>query len=486
MICHFYFAAGPATGRVSVSPTISEASKALAQLRSKINLAPKKTPRGPKPAPGQSGPFRVAAIWPHHEAPLVLTAVGGQQTVIATSFSPISFESILHLPVGRTSSQQGNAPSDVLPRWIFVMPYDAMNRSSKQSGTGGERVLAWEIFAGLIWGEGDKDPRYITTEHAENARFHLPWTSKLKSILAESKAYTPAPPRGIRLLPTTSDDTYLDTVRRIIDDIRRGKFYQINLLRFFQADQAHGWQNLCALMEKQNAPQATLVTQGSRVIASLSPERFIEITQDHQGARLTTWPIKGTAPRFADDPAQDENAGEALSHSEKDRAELRMIIDLMRNDLMQVCESGTVSVVKDGALKRFSHVWHLEGEVCGRLRPDATLETLLNALCPGGSITGAPKIAAMQRIMADEGQSRGYFMGHAFRINYDGSVQSNILIRTLVSDQWMKSARYAAGSGIVIKSDPQAELDEIRAKCAIVTEDQTPEPKNLNQKEAWK
>jgi anthranilate/para-aminobenzoate synthase component I len=77
-------------------------------------------------------------------------------------------------------------------------------------------------------------------------------------------------------------------------------------------------------------------------------------------------------------------------------------------------------------------------------------------------------------------------MGHAFRINYDGSVQSNILIRTLVSDQWMKSARYAAGSGIVIKSDPQAELDEIRAKCAIVTEDQTPEPKGLNQKEAWK
>jgi anthranilate/para-aminobenzoate synthase component I len=442
----------------------------LAKHHAKSNTTSSKPLRTAKGKPGHTGPFRVAAIWPHHNAPLILSAIGGQQTVIATSFSPVSFETIRNLTLGKNPPHPNGATVDQLPRWIFVLPYQELGSITNDNESRGERVLAWEIFAGLIWDRDSLEPRYVTTDDAAHARFHLPVTSALKSILSEAKTYTPQSPNGIHLLPSTSDDTYLDTVRRIMDDIRRGEFYQVNLLRFFYADHAHGWQSLCALMEACAAPQAALFTQGSRVISSLSPERFIEITHDPDGSCIKTWPIKGTAPRFINDPEKDEQSGQALSQSEKDRAELRMIIDLMRNDLIQVCESGSVRVAHDAELKKFSHVWHLEGEVTGRLQPNLKLATLLKAICPGGSITGAPKIAAMKRIQSDEGQPRGYFMGHAFRINYDGSLQSNILIRTLVSDNWMKTARYAAGSGIVIKSDPQAELEEIRAKCAIVTQ----------------
>jgi para-aminobenzoate synthetase component 1 len=146
-----------------------------------------------------------------------------------------------------------------------------------------------------------------------------------------------------------------------------------------------------------------------------------------------------------------------------------MIIDLMRNDLTRVCENDSIEVLSSGELKGFKHVWHLEGHIKGRLSAGQTLRELLSVLCPGGSITGAPKIAAMSRIRADEGQSRGFFMGNFLTINHDGSVRSNILIRTLLSDNWMTSARYAAGSGLVAKSIPEQELLEIITKCAPVT-----------------
>ncbi len=433
-----------------------------------------KSPSGQKstrvtPKSGHSGPFRTAAIWRHQEAPLILTKVGGKQTFIATSFSPVSFEKILDLNIAAEVSSTNDASSGGLPRWLFVVPYETARESLPSKSSSGERVLAWEIFAGLIWDDDATEPRYAEVSGAANARFHLPMKTALKTLLSDASKYHPAPHKGIDLLPSTSDDTYVETVKRLINDIREGAFYQINLLRFFNAPHAHGWENLCALMESNTGPHGTLVTQGSRVIASLSPERFIEINPSASGLHIKTWPIKGTAPRYPDDPKRDQQSAETLSHSEKDRAELRMIIDLMRNDLIQICEPGSVNVTQEAALRKFSHIWHLEGEVTGQLKADQKIQTILQALCPGGSITGAPKIAAMSRIDKDEGQTRGYFMGNVFRINYDGSLQSSIMIRTLVSDNWMNSARYAAGSGIVIKSDPHAELEEIRAKCAVVT-----------------
>lgn len=398
----------------------------------------------------------------------MLTMVGGRQTVIATSFSPVAFESITSTKVTDLSDSTCD-PSIAgdLPRWIVAIPYDYV--TGPQRSENSERPLAWSVKAALVWEAGSDEPRYIERPDAARSRFHLSMKTHLKDLLADAKKYIPGAVKPLSLLPSTSDDSYLESVRGILGDIKAGDFYQVNLLRFFQSPAAHGWQNICALMEMNTGPHGALMTQGSRVIASLSPERFIEINPGPSSTEITTWPIKGTAPRILDDPTKDDANGKNLFESAKDQAELRMIIDLMRNDLTKICAPGTVEVTEPCALKKFQHVWHLEGKIRGTVQPGQTILNLLDSLCPGGSVTGAPKIAAMEKIRSEEGQSRGFFMGHVFRFNHDGSAQSNIMIRTLTSDNWMKTAKFAAGSGLVIKSDPHAELAEIEAKCAVIT-----------------
>jgi anthranilate/para-aminobenzoate synthase component I len=423
-----------------------------------------------------SGPFRVAAAWPHQEMPLILSMMGGKQIVIATSFTPVSFDAIAQTSVNNWKSSATlfgpNVGADdlaELPRWIFAVPYETYAGGKNHAQEGSERPLAWEIKAALIWDEGSSEPRYIARTDCATSRFHLNYKPQIIALLAQAKKWEPPTLRPMTLHGSTSHDTYLDSAREIIEAIARGDFYQVNLLRYFSIAAAHGWDNLCARMESNSGPHGALLTAGSRVIASFSPERFIEVSIRDNKHHISTWPIKGTAPRDASDPLKDLASGAALSDSAKDQAELHMIIDLMRNDLSRICERGTVAVTQSGTLKKFKHVWHLEGEITGELIPAQNLEQILAALCPGGSITGAPKIAAMERIKNDEGQPRGFFMGNLFRINHDGSLQSNILIRTLVSNNWMTSANYAAGSGLVIKSSPEAELLEIQSKCSPVT-----------------
>jgi anthranilate/para-aminobenzoate synthase component I len=447
-------------------------------------------------AASHGGPFSIAACWPHQDMPLVLSMVGGRQIVIATSFTPVSFADLASRPIeewaassvpissttihsaGLGSAGLGSAglgptvdgsPAADLPRWIFVLPYDTYAGHQHEANVPSERPLAWEIRAALVWDELTSEPRYVAREDASTARFHLAVKPQITSLLADAKKWTPPPLQAMALRGGTSDDTYLDSSRKIIESIRRGDFYQVNLLRYFSVDRAHGWDNLCARMEANSGPHGALITAGSRVIASLSPERFIEISPQDGTFKISTWPIKGTSPRFPMDEKKDAASGEALAHSAKDQAELHMIIDLMRNDLTKICGYGTVHANESVKLRKFQHVWHLEGEIAGELTSNQTLGQILTALCPGGSITGAPKIAAMDRIRTEEGQPRGFFMGNVFRINHDGSLQSNILIRTLVSGNWMRSAHYAAGSGLVIKSDPGAELLEIQSKCSPVT-----------------
>lgn len=437
---------------------------------------PTTKPKGTAKPVGHCGPFRVAACWPHQEMPLVLSMVGGKQIVIATSFTPISFDSITNTPITQWKATgdafaPASAATDAadLPRWIFAVPYDTYAGRRDSVGYQSERPLAWEIRAALIWNEGSNEPRYISRTDAPAARFHLPYKSQITSLLSDATKWVPPSLEAMTLHGATSHDTYLDSARDIIEDIGKGNFYQVNLLRYFSIAKAHGWENLCARMESNAGPHGALITAGSRVIASFSPERFIEINPSENQFKISTWPIKGTAARVLTDSAKDAEVGLALSHSAKDQAELHMIIDLMRNDLSRICLPNSVEVLQPGALKEFRHVWHLEGEITGTLKPSHNLDQILTALCPGGSITGAPKIAAMERIRNDEGQTRGFFMGNVFRINHDGSLQSNILIRALLSGNWMKSAQYAAGSGLVIKSSPDAELLEIQSKCAPVT-----------------
>jgi anthranilate/para-aminobenzoate synthase component I len=441
----------------------------------------KSKPPATKPSKGASSPFHVAAVWPHHESPLLLSMVGGEQIFVATSFTPVDFAKLADTSMDRwTTGNEAGLGTPDLPRWLAILPYETFNDISSQTNNP-DRALAWEIHAGIMWKIGGEDPKYHAKSSAKTARFHLD-EQRVKEILKSAREFDLAEPQPLRLTPTTSDETYLDTVQNLIRAISAGDFYQVNLLRYFHASSPSNWQNLCALMHANAGPHGVLMAMGNRIVSSFSPERFIEIKQTGDCAEISTWPIKGTMPRNCLDPDSDTKQGEKLATSTKDLAELHMIIDLMRNDFAKICESESVKVIETSALRKFTQVWHLEGHVTGRLKTSQTLKSILSAVCPGGSITGAPKIAAMRRINLEEGRQRGYFMGNFLRINHDGSLQSNILIRTLVSDNGLRSATYAAGSGLVVKSDPRSELLEINAKCTPITLQQTKltNPKSLD------
>ena len=194
-------------------------------------------------------------------------------------------------------------------------------------------------------------------------------------------------------------------------------------------------------------------------LASLSPETFLRSRSPRE---IETWPIKGTRPRGSS-PAADRAASAELLHSEKDRAELLMIVDLERNDLSRVCKAGTVEVTELAGLRSFPAVHHLVACVRGSLRDDADVAAILRATFPGGSITGAPKIRAQQILRELEPAQRGFFTGSLFWFGDDGRLDSSILIRSWVFGEGQ--AFLGAGGGIVADSEPEEEWHESNHKA---------------------
>jgi para-aminobenzoate synthetase component 1 len=194
------------------------------------------------------------------------------------------------------------------------------------------------------------------------------------------------------------------------------------------------------------------------VILSSSPERFLRI----EGEAIEARPIKGTRPRGSD-PIEDRRLGEELLASPKDRAELLMIVDLLRNDLGRVCRYGSVQTESIASLESYETVHHLVGVVRGRLRPDAGICEAVRACFPGGSITGAPKIRAMEIIEEMESVRRGVYCGAIGHLGFDGRADLNIAIRTAV----VQSGRVhlSVGGGIVTDSDPDLEYEETLHKA---------------------
>ncbi len=247
-------------------------------------------------------------------------------------------------------------------------------------------------------------------------------------------------------------------VAAAIDHIRAGDIYQANITQRFIADRPAGgdlYALYLRLRRLSPAPMAGFIRlDRERALLSASPERFLTLEPE---GRVTTVPIKGTAARHAD-PAADRAAAEALQSSEKDRAENLMIVDLLRNDLARVCRAGSIAVPDLYRLESFETVHHLISRVTGDLAPGQTAIDLLRAAFPGGSVTGAPKIRAMQIINALEPARRGPYCGSLITLSSDGRMQSNILIRTLIADPERLIAQ--AGGGIVADSDPKAEHTE--------------------------
>lgn len=258
------------------------------------------------------------------------------------------------------------------------------------------------------------------------------------------------------------EDGYKALVEKTVDYIRAGDIFQANVSQRFDADLPKNFDSFAhyqTLRAVNPAPFASYFNMGNIVIASASPERFLVV----DGIAVQTKPIKGTRPRVADNPVLDHLYRNSLENSEKDRSENVMIVDLLRNDLSKVCRPDRVKVSALCALESFARVHHLVSTITGELRYGYDALDLLRACFPGGSITGAPKIRAMEIIETLEPTRRGPYCGSMGYIGFDGNMDTNILIRTLVYHD--SGVSFQVGGGIVVDSDPAAEYEETLVKA---------------------
>jgi len=268
------------------------------------------------------------------------------------------------------------------------------------------------------------------------------------------------PARPVTSLPR---EAYCTAVRAVLERIFAGDVYQANLTQMFSveypSDPGSAWSRLA---EAAGAPRAAYFADGAFALASVSPEIFMDVDRD---GGCTTWPIKGTRRRHAD-PELDRRAAVELAASEKDLAELVMIVDLERNDLSRVSRVGSVCTGPIPELRSYPAVHHLVARVNSRLLPGTGIEALLDATFPGGSITGAPKESAMRILAGLEPCLRGPFTGSLLWLGDDGSLASSILIRSVVFARGR--AWLGAGGGVVADSDPESEWRESNDKARAI------------------
>lgn len=260
-------------------------------------------------------------------------------------------------------------------------------------------------------------------------------------------------------------DDYLAKVRRAIEYIKAGDIFEVNLSQRFSCPYAPaGAGELYAYLAERNpAGYCAILGDGERMVVSSSPELFLK----KRGSLITTRPIKGTIPRGSNE-AEDLQNKQLLERSEKDIAELNMIIDLERNDLGRICSYGSVRLIQERTIEAHPTVYHAVSTIEGRLERDVSLADILRASFPGGSITGAPKIRAMEIIDQLEPTARSVYTGGIGWIGLNGDMELNIAIRTILIASGR--AYLQVGGAVVADSDPAQEYDETLAKAAALGE----------------
>jgi len=257
---------------------------------------------------------------------------------------------------------------------------------------------------------------------------------------------------------------YIQSVKKAKEHIHRGDVYQINLTQRFSTNTMIEPKDIYYILRLKNpAPFSCFLTFDDFHICCSSPERFLYKKEDY----IQTRPIKGTRPRGANS-AEDKVFIKELKMSSKDRAELNMIVDLERNDLGKFCEYGTVKVKEHAVIEKFAKVFHSVSTVEGRIREGHGIAEIIKATFPGGSITGAPKIRAMQIIDDLEPNARGVYTGSIGYISIDSTMDLNIAIRTLVVTKDM--TYYNVGGGIVEDSRPYDEYEETIDKARAIND----------------
>lgn len=279
---------------------------------------------------------------------------------------------------------------------------------------------------------------------------------------ASAISFDPDPALSIEKIDEEDPALYRKRFTRTLDYIQAGDTYQVNLSRAWrvQLEQALPAIALYERLRQANpAPFAGLMTLGHhQAVISSSPERLVSVRH----GRVNTRPIAGTHPR-SNDANEDRALAQALVGSPKERAEHVMLVDLERNDLGRLCRVGSVHADETLQVESYRHVHHIVSAISGELNSDVTPGQVIRAVFPGGTITGCPKLRTMQIIAELEGAPRGPYTGSLGYINRDGSLDLNILIRTLVQDG--KNLELRAGGGIVADSKVERELNETRTKA---------------------
>jgi|688.fasta_scaffold01204_32 para-aminobenzoate synthetase component 1 len=296
----------------------------------------------------------------------------------------------------------------------------------------------------------------------------------IRSRLSAPPPDLPAPRLAAPLRRHTAPGEHRARVQRLREQIAQGECYQANLAHAFtQSVHGHPMAWYERLRQINPAPYMGYLEHAGGALLSASPELLLEARH----RRLCTRPIKGTRRRSSD-PEEDAAAASALLASEKDRAELAMIVDLARNDLGRVSRTGSVRVERGfPRLESYASVHHLLADVVGELKPGLDTLDALAALFPGASITGAPKLASMAAIAREEGEGRGYFSGSMGWLDRGGDCAWNILIRTLEFRRLGPDCgefRFAVGGGITFSSDASEEEEETMVKAARLLETLAP------------
>ncbi|WP_350333731.1 aminodeoxychorismate synthase component I [Coralliovum pocilloporae] len=335
-------------------------------------------------------------------------------------------------------------PPVLLPFYDVVIAYDhSLGR-------------CWLISTG--WPETDSDRRKTHAQARADMFLTLIEASETGSASSDRPLGNP-PVTGWQSNKTRPD--YEAAIARTVDYILAGDIFQANITQRFMADEPAGfdrWAYYKTLRQMNAAPFAAYLAFGDITVASSSPERFLQVSDRH----VETRPIKGTVKR-SPNLLEDEKAAQILLNSEKDKAENVMIVDLLRNDLSKVCEAGSVDVPVLCGLESYASVHHLVSVVTGTLKPGHTAADLLSAGFPGGSITGAPKVRAMEIITELEALERTLYCGSIGYLGFSGHSDTNIVIRTVLFSNG--KIAFHAGGGITALSEPSAEYDESLTKA---------------------
>ncbi len=317
------------------------------------------------------------------------------------------------------------------------------------------RAFAVRCPAALVF-DHDTGNGYLVRETPDSADIDA-----VRADLAAPQQPAGRPQRIIDRVEEEAPERYREAVLRAKDYIAAGDIYQANLSRQWRAGLSTALASgdiYEALCEANPGPFAGIVRWQDTDIISSSPERLLQV----RDGIISTRPIAGTRPRSEDEHTDNSLSAELFAHP-KERAEHVMLIDLERNDLGRVCEAGSVEVNEMMVLESYAHVHHIVSNVRGRQRRGVTPGQAIAAVFPGGTITGCPKVRCMEIIAALEQGPRGAYTGSFGYLNRDGSLDLNILIRTIV--RCGEKVTLRAGAGIVADSDPEAELEETRAKA---------------------